>query len=475
MTRMEGPAEGPAAPHARRHWTLFACLAAGLAALDLLSKAWIFKLLDVKWGEKVIDGVPRMVVVDQEPVEIIPGFFELEANVNYGAFSGWFANHTGVLTALSLVALVVIAWFFRSYLRGPGPHRLWVTAGMALLWAGTLGNLYDRLVHGHVRDFIKWFVVWDGKAFIWPNFNLADSAICVGVGIILLLFPRSSGERQPKAALDEKSGKPLVPKERGLVPFVLVCLTLGGCVVGSGPPRDYLDLWERAIGQIENEDYAGARSTIQELLKRYPDQEMTGEAELLLSDLELQLGNPDGARSVRERVASEGKSPEVRIYALSGLGLREIEQEKFDSAATRFQTAAKLEQDPARRAVHLSRAGIALQRAGRFAEAEDLYQAAMALAPGSKTAIRCREQLLYPRHFSVQTGAFQEASNAERQRELLVGKGFAAEVVAVDAPAGRLHCVRVGRFPDRAPASTLRDRLLAARVLPAGTKIAVKP
>jgi len=177
-----------AAPARKAHWVLFAVLGLGIAAFDLWSKSFMFRLLEVQMGKVLLDGAEKMRVVHQEPIAVIPDLFEWEANVNYGAFSGWFGRHTGFLTALSAVALAVVAWFLWAHLRGAGPHRLWFTAALGLLWGGTLGNLYDRAALGHVRDFIKWFVVIDGRAHVWPNFNVADSAICVGVGIILVVW-----------------------------------------------------------------------------------------------------------------------------------------------------------------------------------------------------------------------------------------------------------------------------------------------
>lgn len=198
---MDGPAAAPRVKPRRLHWFVFAVLAACTGILDLWTKQAIFDLLRVRIEQVPIDGVLRAVIGEHQKVVIIPNFFELEPNINYGAFSGWFSRHTGLLTLLSAVALGVIVWFLWSYLRGPGPHRLWVTAGLGLVWGGTLGNLYDRGIHGYVRDFIKWFVVKeDGRELVWPNFNLADSAICVGVAIILVLFPRSSRRSEPAGA-----------------------------------------------------------------------------------------------------------------------------------------------------------------------------------------------------------------------------------------------------------------------------------
>ncbi len=72
---------------------------------------------------------------------------------------------------------------------------------IALVWGGTLGNLYDRASLGAVRDWVKWYVVWGGRPYVWRNFNIADSSICVGVCLWLLLELRlGSRKRQAEPA-----------------------------------------------------------------------------------------------------------------------------------------------------------------------------------------------------------------------------------------------------------------------------------
>ncbi len=179
----------------------FVITAAAITGLDLWSKKAIFELLKV---ENVGDP-PH--VLTQERYEVIPSYFELEANYNYGAFSGWFAGHTGWLAVLSGTALLVIAGIFVHQLwqpRGPG----WLlTLSLGLLWGGTCGNLYDRAALRAVRDWIKWYYVSaDGEPHVWPNFNIADSAICTGVGILILLeLLRAVRQRKPDLAEVEVS------------------------------------------------------------------------------------------------------------------------------------------------------------------------------------------------------------------------------------------------------------------------------
>lgn len=165
----------------RSIWALFALVAALVVGLDLWTKHAVFELLQV---ESVGDP-PRVAHQVERP--IIEGFFDLQANYNYGAFSGWFSRHTGILAILSSVALVVLAVFLAVQLRGGSRPPMALVVAIALVWGGTLGNLYDRALLGAVRDFVKWYVVWGGRERVWPNFNIADSAICCGVGLWILV------------------------------------------------------------------------------------------------------------------------------------------------------------------------------------------------------------------------------------------------------------------------------------------------
>lgn len=168
---------------------LFIGLAVGVTGLDLWSKTEVAEFLKV---QTVADPEDRPVVIAQDRHTVIKNWFQLEYTYNYGAFSGWFRKHTGVLAILSAVALVVIAIVFFVYLyKTPSPELL-VTLPLGLLWGGTCGNFYDRAQLGGVRDWVKWFVVIDGKEHVWPNFNLADAAICVAVSLLIIREVRTS-------------------------------------------------------------------------------------------------------------------------------------------------------------------------------------------------------------------------------------------------------------------------------------------
>ena len=197
MNESPAPSEILSAPSKKKAWVLFLLIAASVAGLDLWSKAAVFDLLEVRSA-----GIPARIVSRPHEIPVIPGFFDLQANYNYGAFNGWFSEHTGLLALLSCAALLVIAsvlWY--SLGRAPAPTSSFVVA-LSLLAGGTAGNFYDRFYLEAVRDWIKWYIVIDGKEHVWPNFNVADSGICVGVALVVLpelrtLFQKRKPDGEP--------------------------------------------------------------------------------------------------------------------------------------------------------------------------------------------------------------------------------------------------------------------------------------
>ncbi len=121
------------------------------------------------------------------PLPLFPGFnFTLAYNKGaafsfLGSASGW---QGWLLGSVALgVCLVLLIWLFRL----PRSQR-WLSIAITLIIGGALGNLTDRFLYGHVIDFIDvYYQQWH-----WPVFNIADSAICIGAGMLLIeaLFKR---------------------------------------------------------------------------------------------------------------------------------------------------------------------------------------------------------------------------------------------------------------------------------------------
>jgi signal peptidase II len=122
-------------------------------------------------------------------IQIIPGFFRLTHTENTGAAFSLFADSaapwkTGLLIAFSVIALLVV-----SVLLWKNNHAHVITGvALSLILGGAVGNLWDRVTSGRVVDFLLFYV----KRYQWPVFNLADSAIVVGAGLLVLeiLFAR---------------------------------------------------------------------------------------------------------------------------------------------------------------------------------------------------------------------------------------------------------------------------------------------
>ncbi len=126
---------------------------------------------------------------------VIEGFFNFTYVRNTGAAWGMFGDHTHILTGLSIIILLAMVLFRRTFMGDTWPHRL----ALGLLSGGIIGNLMDRMRQGWVTDFLDFHVgTWH-----WPCFNIADAAICVGVGIYLLtgyLEQRQATPGNPVAA-----------------------------------------------------------------------------------------------------------------------------------------------------------------------------------------------------------------------------------------------------------------------------------
>ena len=127
---------------------------------------------------------------------VIPGFFRLIHLENPGAAFGFFSQtptplKLGLLITLSIVALVpvsVLLWRSSRALSS-------TSVGLALILGGAIGNLWDRLLHHRVTDFLLFYY----RQYEWPAFNFADSAIVVGATLLVvdLLFNNAPPEPPP--------------------------------------------------------------------------------------------------------------------------------------------------------------------------------------------------------------------------------------------------------------------------------------
>ncbi len=141
-------------------------LAAAVFALDRLTK-WIIET--------------RISVMDTH--RVIPGFFDIVHSTNRGVAFSLFHDSTSpwrttLLIVAAAAALVVVGWMIW---RSRNMRRLSLF-GLALIFGGAAGNLFDRVMWGGVTDFLDFYM----GTLHWPAFNVADSAVVVGSGLLLL-------------------------------------------------------------------------------------------------------------------------------------------------------------------------------------------------------------------------------------------------------------------------------------------------
>jgi len=154
-------AESPGAKYRRLGW-----IAGSVVIADQVSKGIILERL------RLYESIP-----------VMPGFFSITHIQNPGGAFGFLAQQSPMVRGLifllmSFLAVCLIFWFYR---KTPSTHRF-LAAGFALIFGGAIGNLIDRLRFGQVVDFLDFYIgTWH-----WPAFNVADSAITIGIAIFLL-------------------------------------------------------------------------------------------------------------------------------------------------------------------------------------------------------------------------------------------------------------------------------------------------
>jgi signal peptidase II len=175
---MSAPLTTPQRTWCMPHSLLVLAIAGGVVALDQITKQ--LALTSFQPGElrQVIDGI-----------------FNLTLSFNRGAAFGlWSGLESGwrevVLASTILLALAVVGFLLtRPYYQS----RL-AQGALAAILGGAIGNVIDRFVYGAVIDFLDFYL----GSYHWPAFNIADSAICIGVGLLLFL-PKAETASLPQA------------------------------------------------------------------------------------------------------------------------------------------------------------------------------------------------------------------------------------------------------------------------------------
>lgn len=142
------------------------------------------------------DQLTKALVVASLPFgarqEVLGDLVQLWHVRNTGAAFSLFPGATWLFLVVTAGALAMIAWFYRSF----RTRRAWIHVVLGAVLGGTLGNLSDRLRYGYVVDFMS---VGFGD-LRWPTFNIADSALVIGIGLLVIYLTWMDGRRDAAAA-----------------------------------------------------------------------------------------------------------------------------------------------------------------------------------------------------------------------------------------------------------------------------------
>lgn len=171
-----------------RHRLFYGLITLGVIAFDQWTKWIIRSNFRIHWDTKTI----------------IPGFFDIVHVRNTGAAFGIGARSDSAFVPILLNVLAVAVFFFVLVLamKSATTDRT-LQVGLHLILGGAVGNLIDRFTLGSVVDFLDVYVTVGGAERHWPAFNVADSAICVGIGLLLLdMWKKPSDQSAREPALD---------------------------------------------------------------------------------------------------------------------------------------------------------------------------------------------------------------------------------------------------------------------------------
>jgi signal peptidase II len=139
----------------------------------------------------------RVKLSPHEPVDIIPGYLRLSYWENSGVAFGLFNEVASfwkpyVLAAMAIIAVIIIILYSAHM---PANRKL-LQMALAIMTGGILGNFVDRIVRGYVIDFIDFHIL---DVYTWPTFNAADSAITIGIALLLIDTVRNPATEETAA------------------------------------------------------------------------------------------------------------------------------------------------------------------------------------------------------------------------------------------------------------------------------------
>jgi signal peptidase II len=203
-----------------RKYLLLLTVALGVIVLDQWTKYLVVHELTTRFDDRPTVGERLSAMYGEPPpqgfdglhyrpkryIEVSESFFRLRYAENPGAAWGLFRTlpphiRGPLFHVVSIAAVVLISWYFRK-LSGKDPQEKWALWGLPLVLGGAIGNYIDRIARAFVIDFLE--AHWFDKA-TWPSFNVADSAIVVGVGLLMVdAFVRKD---EPAKSKEEKAAE----------------------------------------------------------------------------------------------------------------------------------------------------------------------------------------------------------------------------------------------------------------------------
>jgi signal peptidase II len=186
------------------------------------------------WAERRLDAYPGMLDVWKNHLALVL------AKNRGGAWGLLQSTSENVRRPFFLLVSVAAIAFIMTLYRRLQPRQRALRWGLPLVLGGALGNVLDRIRYGHVIDFIDAHIVYKGIDHHWPTFNVADIAICVGVGLMAIDMFTTKRGRPPvltaRVAPPAQSGEP-VPEWHGVIPDAAPNSTESTTLANDSPPE----------------------------------------------------------------------------------------------------------------------------------------------------------------------------------------------------------------------------------------------
>jgi signal peptidase II len=171
------------------------------------SMHWLWLSTLVVLLDQITKQAAEQFLLLHKAIAVIPSF-NLTLMYNEGAAFSFLSNAGGwqrwfFIVLSSVISIALIIWLRQLQKSGSAQNKKFLSAGIALILGGAIGNLIDRILYGHVIDFIQVYYA----DFYWPAFNIADSAITLGVGLLIIdMFQEHAKEKQQGKKRENSNG-----------------------------------------------------------------------------------------------------------------------------------------------------------------------------------------------------------------------------------------------------------------------------